>query len=63
MEKSLAGEARSLVASARALVAELAEEGTDWIGADVAGPESTAQRREAATPPRSATVPPPRKPS
>ena len=59
MEKSLAGEARSLVASARALVAELAEEGTDWIRADVAGPESTAQRREAATPPRSAPVPPP----
>ncbi len=59
MEKSLAEEARSLVASARALVAELAEEGTDWIGADVAGPESAAQRREAAPPPCSAPVPPP----
>jgi DNA polymerase len=33
VEKSLAEEARSLVASARALVGELAEEGTDWIRA------------------------------
>ena len=59
MERSLAEEARSLVASARALVADLVEEGTDWIGADVAGPESTAPRREAAPPPRSAPAPPP----
>ena len=50
MERSLAEEARSLVTSARALVAELAEEGTDWVEADVAGPESTVQRREAARP-------------
>ncbi len=59
MERSLAEEARNLVASARALVADLVEEGTDWIGADVAGPESTAPRREAAPPPRSAPAPPP----
>jgi DNA polymerase len=50
MERSLAEEARSLVTSARALVAELVEEGTDWIEADVAAPESTVQRREAARP-------------
>jgi DNA polymerase len=50
VEKSLAEEARSLVASARALVGELAEEGTDWIGTDAAGPAITPQRSEPATP-------------
>jgi DNA polymerase len=57
MERSLAEEARSLVISARALVAELAEEGADWIEADRAGPESTVPRREAATPQASEVEP------
>jgi len=50
MERSLAEEARSFVTSARALVAELAEEGTDWIEADGPGPESTVQHSEPARP-------------
>jgi DNA polymerase len=45
VEKSLAEEARSLVASARALIAELTEDGTDWIRADAARPQA-AQRAE-----------------
>ncbi|MDH3213142.1 MAG: uracil-DNA glycosylase [Myxococcales bacterium] len=48
MEQSLAGEARHLIASVRALLAELAEEGVDRIEPEAASPETTAESVAAA---------------
>jgi DNA polymerase len=57
MEQSLAAEARRLVASARALLAELAEEGVDRIEPEAASPETTAEPGAAAPRPATASVP------